>query len=269
MIEFAAKTDVGIRGGENEDTIGWDEEQKIWFVADGMGGHVNGKVASELAKSTLLAADSGKSMDMQLVDAHKAIVAAADADSELGGMGSTIVVARILGNVAEITWVGDSRAYLWRSGELRRLSRDHSFLEVLRAQGLLSEEQIKADPRANLVTQTLGMGDPIPSITETTLRDRDLILLCSDGLNSELDDAEIAESLAANASISIEAAVDDLIERALTSGGSDNTSVIVVEYRGAKTGTLLRRITSSPWFALFAGALLAVLVAAAWWATTN
>jgi len=184
-------------------------------------------------------------------------------------MGSTIVVARISGRSAEITWVGDSRAYLWRRGELRRLSRDHSFLEELRAQNILSEEQIKADPRANLVTQTLGLGDPIPSITETQLRHGDRILLCSDGLNAELEDSEIAETLTANAQLAVEAAVDDLIERALTSGGSDNTSVIIVEYLGAKTGALFRRMISSQWFALFAGALLAVLVAAVWWTTNN
>lgn len=269
MIEFAGKTDVGIRGGDNEDAIGWDEERMVWFVADGMGGHANGKVASELAKSTLLASDPGKGTDLQLIDAHKAIVAAADADSELEGMGSTIVVARILGRSAEITWVGDSRAYLWRSGELRRLSRDHSFLEVLRAQNVLSEEQIRADPRANLVTQTLGLGDPIPSISETPLQHGDRLLLCSDGLNAELEDAEIAESLAQHADLVVEAAVDDLIKRALASGASDNTSVIIVEYRGAKIGALVRHIISSPWFALFAGAMFAVLVAAVWWANRN
>lgn len=269
MIRFAAKTDVGIRGGENEDTIGWDEERMIWFVADGMGGHINGKVASELAKSTLLAADPDKSTDLQLLDAHRAIAAAAHNANALEGMGSTIVVAQIIGHSAEITWVGDSRAYLWRHGELRRLSRDHSFLEELRAQNLLSEEQIRADPRANLVTQTLGMGDPIPSITKTALQHGDRILLCSDGLNAELEDSEIADTLAANAPLEVDAAVDDLIERALSSGGSDNTSVIIVEYRGGKTVTLIRRIISSPWFALFAGALLAALVAAAWWAVRN
>lgn len=269
MVDFAAKTDVGIRGGENEDTIGWDEERRIWFVADGMGGHANGKVASELAKATLLAADPDKGTDLQLIDAHKAIAAAADSDSALEGMGSTIVVARILGRSAEITWVGDSRAYLWRQGELRRLSRDHSFLEALRAQNLLSEEQIQADPRANLVTQTLGLGDPIPSITETPLLDGDRILLCSDGLTSELNDSEIAETLAVNAQRSVDVAVDDLIERALTRGASDNTSVIIVEYRGARTIALLRRVITSPWFAVVAGAVFAVLVATALWAATD
>lgn len=269
MIEFAGKTDVGVRGGENEDTIGWDRDRMIWFVADGMGGHANGKLASELAKATLLADDSDKGTDQQLIDAHRAIVAAADSDSDLEGMGSTIVVARIIGRSAEITWVGDSRAYLWRGGELKRLSRDHSFLEVLRAQDVLTEEQIRADPRANLVTQTLGLGDPIPSVTETRLFHGDRILLCSDGLNAELEDSEIAEILAANAEGAVAVVVDELVDRALACGGSDNTSVIVIEYRGAKVITRLRQLVESPWFAILAGAVVAVLLATTWWAATN
>lgn len=265
MIEFAAKTDVGNRGGENEDSIGWDEERKLWLVADGMGGHANGKIASELAMATLLAADTGADTDKQVIAAHRAIVAAADADSGLEGMGSTIVVARISGRTAEITWVGDCRAYLWRNDELRRLSRDHSFLEVLRAQNTLSEEQIKADPRSNLVTQTLGLGNPVPSIVETTLFDGDQIMLCSDGLNAELDDAEIADILAANGRNNVEAAVDELIDRALAKGGSDNTSVIIVAFHGQRLTTILRNIVGSPWFALFGGAVVAILVSMAWW----
>lgn len=269
MIRFAAKTDVGMRGGENEDSIGWDEARKIWLVADGMGGHVNGKVASELAKTALLQGDAGKGIDKQVIDAHRAIVAAADADSELAGMGSTIVVARIAGHSAEITWVGDSRAYLWRNRELRRLSRDHSFIEVLRAQNVLSEEQIKADPRSNLVTQTLGLGDPIPSIVDTTLLDGDRLLLCSDGLNSELDDDEIAETLARHSGDDVEVAVNELIDRAMAKGGRDNTSVIIIEYRGKKLARVLGNVIGSPWFALLGGALVAVLVSLAWWLIKN
>lgn len=265
MIRFSAKTDVGIRGGENEDSIGWDEARNIWLVADGMGGHANGKVASELARTALLEGDAEKGIDKQVIEAHCAIVAAADKDSELAGMGSTIVVARIVGHTAEITWVGDSRAYLWRNRELRRLSRDHSFLEVLRAQKVLSEEQIQADPRSNLVTQTLGLGDPIPSIIETTLLDGDRLLLCSDGLNSELDDDEIAETLARHSGDDLGAAVNELIDRAIEKGGRDNTSVIIIEYRGQKLARILASIVGSPWFALLVGASVAVLVSIAWW----
>ncbi len=114
MLEFAGKTDVGVRGGENEDSIGWDVERKMWLVADGMGGHANGQVASDIARTSLLESDPDKSTAAQLVEAHEAIIAAADKDGQLSGMGTTVVLAKVIGQFAEISWVGDSRAYLWR-----------------------------------------------------------------------------------------------------------------------------------------------------------
>lgn len=264
MLNFAAKTDPGKREGENEDSIGWDEERKLWFVADGMGGHAAGKTASEIAKASLLNADTDKPMEEQLVDAHQAIVSAADKNSEFAGMGSTAVVARIVGRTAEISWVGDSRAYLWRRGRLQQISRDHSFIEVLRAQNVLTEEQLRADPRGNLVTQTLGLGDPKPSVITTTLRHGDRILLCSDGLNDEVDDGDMAEVLALHSDIS--EAVDRLVEVALENGGRDNTSVIVVEYSGNRGIAFLWQLLDSRWLPLIIGAVLAVIFALVLWA---
>lgn len=264
MLNFAAKTDPGVRPGENEDSIGWDEERQVWFVADGMGGHAAGKTASEIAKTSLLQADPDKPIESQLVEAHQAILAAADEDSELAGMGSTAVVAKVRGSTAEISWVGDSRAYLWRAGKLTQLSRDHSFIEVLRAQNILTEAQLRADPRGNLVTQTLGIGDPQPSVIESPLRFGDRILLCSDGLNDEVDDLQIAEILACHDDVT--ATVDDLVAAALDNGGRDNTSVIVIEFRGGRAMRLLWRIWESQWLPLISGAVLAVIFALVLWA---
>jgi len=265
MLEFAAKSDVGAREGENEDSIGWDLERKMWLVADGMGGHVNGKVASEIAKSSLLESDPGKHTDTQLVEAHEAIVAAAAKDDQLSGMGSTIVLAKLIGQSAEISWVGDSRAYLWRRQQLTQLTRDHSFVEVLRAQNILTEEQLQADPRGNLVTQTLGHGDPKPSVELIPLRFGDWILLCSDGLNDELEDTQIAQILVANTNVN--SAVDELIDAALRNGGRDNTSVIIVEFKGSKGVALLWRIMDSRWLPLAIGSMLAVIFALVLWAS--
>ena len=266
MLEFAAKTDPGHREGENEDAIGWDEERRIWFVADGMGGHAAGKTASEIARSSLLSADRDKPVSDQLVDAHNAIVAAADEDSSRAGMGSTAVVARFAGGKAEVSWVGDSRAYLWRSGSLSQITRDHSFLEVLRAQNLLTEEQLKADPRSNLVTQTLGLGDPEPSVSVTPLRHGDWILLCSDGLNDEVDKEGIRAILAKHAEVG--PAVDDLVATALANGGRDNTSVILIRYGGGRFLGFWWRLLDSKWLPLIIGAVLAVLFALALWIFT-
>lgn len=264
MLHFAGKTDVGSRGGENEDSIGWDEARKLWFVADGMGGHVNGRMASETASKSLLESAPDKTTEEQIVGAHEAIIAAADEDQSLSGMGSTIVVAKLADNLAEISWVGDSRAYLWRKRGLSQISRDHSFHELLRAQNILTEEQIRADPRGNLVTQTLGLGDPMPSITEVSLRYGDWILLCSDGLNGELEDSQIAEILAS--SENVQAAVDELIDAAITNGGRDNTSVIIIEYKDATGLGHLWRAMDARWWPFVVGPVLAILFALILWA---
>ena len=263
MLEFSAKTDPGTREGENEDAIGWDRDRGIWLVADGMGGHAAGSVASNIAKVSLLEADPGKPVETQLVEAHEAIAAAAEKDSNRAGMGSTAVVAKIAGNNAEISWVGDSRAYLWRNGRLQQITRDHSFLELLRAQNVLTEEQLRADPRGNLVTQTLGLGDPKPSLKQLRLRYGDWILLCSDGLNDEVDDTQIASILAGSKAVA--PAVDELVETALANGGRDNTSVIVIEFKGAKWFAPVWRLLDSGWLPMIIGAMLAVLFAVVLW----
>lgn len=262
MLNFAAKTDVGTRGGENEDSMGWSTERHVWLVADGMGGHVSGRTASRIATRFLLDSAPDQDTAEQVVGAHAAIVAAAVEDESLHGMGTTIVVAKIADRTAEISWVGDSRAYLWRRGRLQQISRDHSFVELLRAQNILTEEQIRADPRGNLVTQTLGHGDPSPSTTEIALRYGDWILLCSDGLNGELEDEEIATLLAA--SDNVEQAVEDLVDAAITNGGRDNTSVIIIEYKNTQGLGLFWRFLYASWMPLVVGPLLAILIALLW-----
>lgn len=263
MLEFAAKTDPGHREGENEDAIGWDEARRIWFVADGMGGHAAGRTASDIARTSLLNADPAMPVPDQLVAAHRSIVDAASADSARTGMGTTAVVARFDGGRTEVSWVGDSWVYLWRGGELRQISRDHSFLEVMRAQKLLSEAQLRADPRSNLVTQTLGLGDPVPSVESLRLRHGDWILLCSDGLTDEVGHEQMSDILARHDTV--QAAVDDLVATALENGGRDNTSVILVAYSGGRMLAPFWRLMDSSWLPLIIGAVLAVLFALALW----
>jgi PPM family protein phosphatase len=263
MLKFASKTHPGHRPGENEDAIGWDSERQLWLVADGMGGHASGRTASQVVKSCLLASDANSPMSDRLVQAHAAILEAASEDERLVGMGATAVVATIVARSLKVTWVGDSRAYMWRRGRLSRLSRDHSYVEMLREQKLLSEEQIRGHPHANLVTQTLGHGDPHPSQVTSRLRSGDWILLCSDGLNDELEDEEMADILQRSANV--EDAVDRLVAAALERGGRDNTSVVIVEYEGPRFGTALEALKCAPWLPIAVGACLAVLVAALLW----
>jgi PPM family protein phosphatase len=260
---FAGKTHPGRRPGENEDAIGWDAGRGLWLVADGMGGHASGQTASQVVKAAVLADDGPADIAERLVRAHEAVLEAASADEALTGMGATAVVARVAGHRLEVTWVGDSRAYLWRKGRLTQLSRDHSYVEVLREQNLLSEEQIRGHPHANLVTQTLGHGDPQPSVVQTPLRSGDRILLCSDGLNDELEDGEMEDILRASASL--EDAAERLVAAALDKGGRDNVSVVLVEHEGTRLSTAVQLLSRAPWLPIAVGACLAGLVAALLW----
>lgn len=260
---------MGRRGGINEDAIGWDEASRFWFVADGMGGHASGDVASRVVKDTLL----GEALTLPLVDAirkaHETVAATAKTNSAYDNMGSTVVATRIVERQAEIVWVGDSRAYLWRGGVLSALTRDHSFLEVLRVQEKLSEEQLRGHPNRNLVTRTLGIGTPEPSIARLPLQRRDWLLLCSDGLNDELEDREIAEVLRRHSAP--EQATEALIDAALAKGGRDNVSVVVVEYDGPDalgfSSAMSQKLgRMSPMIlAISGGVVAAMLVAVLWW----
>lgn len=262
---FSGKTHPGRRGGANEDAIGWDEASNFWFVADGMGGHAAGDVAARVVKETLL----GEALSLPLVDAirkaHETVAATAKTNSAYDNMGSTVVATRIADKQAEIAWVGDSRAYLWRDGALSGLTRDHSYLEVLRVQENLTEEQLRGHPNRNLVTQTLGIGAPEPSVAKLPLRRRDWLILCSDGLNDELEDREIAEILRTHTEP--EKATDALIDAALAKGGRDNVSAVVVEYDGPNAVGVSSRLSQKlrPLLPIIGGVAAATLVAVLWW----
>lgn len=229
-VGFAGVSHPGRARSNNEDVVGWDEGRGLWLVADGMGGHASGEVASGIVRDTLLAETPQEDLRALISDAHRAILETARRDDALDGMGSTVVAVRITGAVGQFVWVGDSRAYLLRGQDLKRVTRDHSFIELLRERDQLTEEQLRNHPNRNVVTQTLGLGEPSPSVVEVSLKPGDVILLCSDGLNDELTDAEIAEVL--RQSGSPELAASSLVDSALDRGGRDNVSVVVLEYRG-------------------------------------
>ncbi len=260
---FSALTHVGRRDGSNQDSIGWDERQGLWLVADGMGGHERGQAASALVRETLLASAADADLTERVMEAHRAVMCAGSGDSEQSNMGSTVVCARFGAHACEIVWVGDSRAYLWRRGRLSRLTRDHSYVESLRQGERMSEAQARAHPESNVLTQTLGMGQTVPSRVLIELRARDWIVLCSDGLTSELDDAAIAEAL--RQSPTPQAATERLLDAVLAHGGRDNVSIILVPSRVSLARSLLGRgghleRSTLLWLAALAGALLAVLV---------
>lgn len=236
MIEYGHSTHVGLRREHNEDTYYADGELGLWLVADGMGGHEHGEVASALARDTLVR-EVGKGVELvraiQLADEE--IIRHSTRRSESLPMGTTIAALRIAEGAGEfeVAWVGDSRVYVWSDGTLKQLSQDHSYVQELVDQGAITSEQARSHPHRNVVTQALGVTDPQALRVESVrgvLRPGMQLLLCSDGLTEEVKDAAIA-AIVARQDLSAQECVDHLVIAALDGGGSDNVTVILVRAR--------------------------------------
>lgn len=245
VIEFRAATHPGNRYQHNEDALGWNERAGLWFIADGMGGHARGDIASATAKKALLGAatDPERSLTQLVMLAHEAVLLEG-IEQALPNMGSTLVLARISGNQLNVAWCGDSRAYLWRAGELIRLTRDHSLLEQLLESGVVAPEDAFDHPRRNVLVQALGINDPrpVPSEISLTLDNDDVLLLCSDGIHDELHDTTMADVLAAMAEppavvAKPQAVVEELERRVLATDARDNLSVICLHVSALLHGT--------------------------------
>ena len=231
MIEFGHLTHVGLRRELNEDTYYGDSELGLWLVADGMGGHEYGEVASALARETIVREiRSGATLAEAIRVADEDIIRCSKRRGDSLPMGTTVVVARVNGSRFEVAWVGDSRVYLWRDGSLTQISQDHSYVQELIAQGAITADQARSHPHRNVVTQALGVTDPQQLNVETLageLRPGMQLLLCSDGLTEEVDDPNIARVLS-HQECSAQECVDGLVAAALDGGGSDNVTVILV-----------------------------------------
>lgn len=258
VMESWGATDVGVKRRVNEDVFLVDEELGVYLVADGMGGHAAGEVASRLAADEIIRNLSEHvTVDNEtwpehwnmarsaaanvVVDAilagHDRVTRAVRRDSNLRGMGTTVVVALHPSNsrTLVICHVGDSRAYRLRNGRMELLTDDHSWVHEQVAAGFLTEEAARSHPLKNVVTQALGgSADPQVDILETELCEGDVYLLCSDGLNSMLSDAEIHEILDVGESLEDTAAA--LIAGANERGGHDNISVVLLRPQTAEQG---------------------------------
>lgn len=229
--DWATATHVGrVRSG-NEDAVfpegaGSGDGPVLIGVADGMGGHVGGEVASRLAIEAASTGDGG------VVDrvraANGAVVGRALENTELVGMGTTLTLAKLDDGGFEIAHVGDSRAYLYRDGELRQITTDHSLMAELLAAGRITEDDVATHPQRSVVTRALGMARAVRvDRFEDELRPGDRLLLCSDGLTTMIDDEAIARVLAGEDAP--EAAAWALVEAANEAGGVDNITVAVVD----------------------------------------
>jgi protein phosphatase len=232
------KTDIGLRREANQDHFVVDDALGLYAVADGMGGHAAGEVASQIAIEALSEVvrsngvpettdDAERSLTRALREGNRRIFESVLEREDWRGMGTTIVALLEVGEHALIGHVGDSRAYLLRDGRLERLTEDHSWVSEQVRLGLLTSEEAARHPMRNIVTRALGNREDVEvEVRAQTLRPGDVILLCSDGLNSMLFDDEILEALRSHAR-DPRAACEDLIDRANARGGEDNVTVIV------------------------------------------
>lgn len=233
-VIFAARTHTGHRRPHNEDAYAVVPELGLFVVADGMGGHEAGEVASRIVVDHVVeAVRDGETVADAASGAHEAVQAAVASGDGRHGMGATVVAARFQNDTFEVVWAGDSRAYRF-GGELERMTRDHSLVQEMVDMGALSESDARHHPERSLITRAMGMPDADEMGVES-LRGRlyagQRLLLCSDGLTGELPDREIERLL--REFPDPERAVDQLVDAALEAGGSDNITVVLVQATNA------------------------------------
>lgn len=241
-------TDVGQIREHNEDSIAWDSEKGLILLADGMGGHNAGEVASSIAIDTisnamndLLVPEIEAADVVSFKDAlHEAMMFAngeiyeqAQEDPDCAGMGTTVVAALFVGKTVILGNVGDSRIYRMREGEFIQSTKDHSLVQEMVENGYLSEEEAQLSVGRNLITRALGIA---PEVDADVLEDEtlagDLYLLCSDGLTDLVTDDEILAILTKH-QYDLESAVQALVDAANEKGGKDNISVVLVSIQEA------------------------------------
>lgn len=233
LIEVAHASDTGRVRTHNEDR--YLAKPPLLAVADGMGGAKAGEVAAQIAVETLAelgAAPTPQQLRDAIVEANRNIRLAADTDTSQAGMGTTTTAALFDGEIATLMHVGDSRAYLYRDGELRQLTDDHSIVAEMVRQGQLLPEEAERHRARNIITRALG-AEPDVDVDEVRvpLSAGDMILLCSDGLSGMVRDEEIAQMI--GDAPDPHAAVQRLVAAALEHGGTDNITVVLARVDGS------------------------------------
>jgi protein phosphatase len=249
-IRYAAKTDVGMKRTHNEDYFSLIEDEQLFLVADGMGGHASGEVASKMAAETISefyqrTRDDEEvtwpyKMDRSLSYVENRLVCAIKLanlrifetscrDIRYKGMGTTIVSTLVVGDKVYVGHVGDSRVYRIRDGAIQQLTRDHSLLEDYKeAKPDMTEEEERNFPHKNVITRALGMRETVQvDIRAHQIKSGDVYLLCSDGLSGMVPDDQISQ-ITGNAK-SLERAVAELVDAANRNGGTDNVTTLMLQ----------------------------------------
>ncbi len=252
MIESFGATDVGLRRKLNEDSLLVDGAVGLFVVADGMGGHNAGEIASRLTVETVgnfvqrsceeeeitwpYGVDPKLSLNANrlataVMLANKRVWKEADNRQDYTGMGTTIVAALVNDQSISFVSAGDSRAYRLRNEDFQQMTVDDSWVQAAVDEGVLLPEEAESHPMKNIITKAIGAKENLDvSVQEHALEDNDLFLLCSDGLHGMISDRTIAEMLVA-ANGSLEELVHKLIRTANENGGKDNVTALAVRYR--------------------------------------
>jgi serine/threonine protein phosphatase PrpC len=251
-ISYKAQTDVGRKRKGNEDSVLTNPEQNLFVVADGMGGHAAGEVASKLAVEAinefvcLTSGDQEITWPFGLEDnisydgnrlktairyANRKVLEATKDRKDCEGMATTVAAVLLDGDVANVAHVGDSRIYRYRDAELCQLTSDHSWVNEQIQSGVISADQARTHPLRNVVTRALGgKADLQVDLTPSTMLPGDILLLCSDGLTTMVPDEEI-RSLIESAGGDVEKLARDLVEEANARGGEDNITVLLIHFQ--------------------------------------
>ncbi|MBP5264609.1 MAG: Stp1/IreP family PP2C-type Ser/Thr phosphatase [Lachnospiraceae bacterium] len=242
MLQAFSITDVGRKRKLNEDYVCAKTTQcgalsNFFIVADGMGGHKAGDRASketvEIMQSIiLLSSDGEKPKDVlrrALEAANMKVFQESICQSELEGMGTTVVAATIDGDEMTVMNVGDSRLYVIDEDEIRQITEDHSLVEEMVRKGVLAREKARNHPKKNIITRAVGVAGVVePDFFEVKLKAGDKVLLCSDGLSNMLEDEELKRIISGKGTL--EEKATRLIDVANGNGGKDNVSVILIDY---------------------------------------
>ena len=250
-ISYEALTDVGRKRKGNEDFLSVNPEHKLYVVADGMGGHAAGEVASKIAVEAIdefvaLTAGNeeitwpfgldetisydGNRLKTAIRHANGKVLEATRESAELEGMATTVAAILVDADIANLAHVGDSRIYRWNEGEMTLLTSDHSWVNEQIQTGVISPEQARSHPLRNVVTRALGgRTNLLVDVQAITMTSGDVLLICSDGLTTMLPDEDIAAVLdGSNGDIA--SASKKLVDEANERGGEDNITVILLKY---------------------------------------
>jgi protein phosphatase len=263
VIAWGARSDIGRVRENNEDKFDFflpDDADtlrtrgRLWAVADGMGGHSAGQIASEATLKTVIRTyfggasdgteagadgeDVGERLRRALREAHALISRAAQQFPERGGMGTTATIAVVRGDALTVGHVGDSRAYLLRGDTLRQITNDHSWVEEQVRRGGMTRAEAEKSPYRNVITRSIGMDGALEvDVVREALRPGDVLLLCSDGLSGSLNSALLREHLARAKRENPSWAALRLVDAANEAGGHDNITAVVLTVRRVDDGS--------------------------------